>query len=65
MTFVDNTQTSSRSLGNWNRMIQAADYVASGQRGVDFIEVISAANPWSVTTAASISISSNAREHPV
>lgn len=65
MTFVDVTQTSDRSLGNFNRMVQACDYVAPSQRGVDFFECISKTNPWSVTSASPIAIKTNARENPV
>ena len=64
MTFVDATRTSSRSLGNFNRMVQACDYVASGQRGVDFSECFSASNAFSITTASPVALRTNARNDP-
>lgn len=64
MTFVDATRTSSRSLGNFNRLVQAKDVVASGQRGVDFSECISEAAPFSITSASPIAIKPTPREDP-
>lgn len=62
MTFQDATFTSQRSLGNFNRMIQACDYVAPDQRGVDFAECISVTNPFLITIISPVAL--KIRENP-
>ena len=65
MTWGDMTRTSSRSLGNFSRLVTAKDVIEAGQRGVDFTEAFTDENAWSITTLGAISISSSERENPV
>lgn len=64
MSWTDATFTSARSLGNWNRLVQAASDVTSGQRGVDFSEVFSLVAPFSITSASPVAFRSIPREDP-
>lgn len=63
MTWADTTHTSTRSLGNFNRMIQAKDTLDAG-RGVDFAEAVTVENAWSVTSLGPVAIRAP-REEPV
>jgi hypothetical protein len=64
MTWVDVTHTSTRSLGNFNRFVQAASR-NDAQDAVDFFDVFSVSNPWSFTSAGPITFSAFSRNDPV
>jgi hypothetical protein len=65
VTWTDATRTSTRSLGNFSRLVTAKDVIDAGQRGVDFADAFTDENAWSVTTLGAISFSSSNRENPV
>ena len=50
--------------GNYGRMVQSRDYVASGQGGVDFPVAFTDLNPWAITAACPASIVSTHRNEP-